>query len=42
MMLFWGKLGRQLVVGLATYGLDPGGGISVTIPDSPEPELPSG
>ncbi len=33
---------RQFVVDLATYGLDPNGDISVTIPSSLEPELPTG
>ena len=33
---------RQFVVDLATCGLDPNGDISVTIPGSLEPQLPSG
>jgi Ca2+-binding RTX toxin-like protein len=33
---------RQFVVDLATYGLDPNGDISVTIPESIEPLPPSG
>jgi len=32
---------RRFVVDLATYGLDPNGDISVTIPGSLEPELPN-
>lgn len=33
---------RQFVVDLATYGLDPNGDISIVIPGSLDPQLPSG
>jgi Ca2+-binding RTX toxin-like protein len=33
---------RQFVVDLATYGLDPNGDISIVIPSSLDPQLPSG